>query len=55
MSEPTLVEAQREAALDALADMVRLVSAVGGYMTHEQLQTLWIAQAVLEEAGREWR
>lgn len=44
--------AQRDAAVEALAELVRYVRRVGGYMTHEDQALLWQAEAVIAEAGR---
>lgn len=44
--------AQRDAALEALRDLVAYVERVSGFMEHKDQETLWRARAVLVEAGR---
>lgn len=44
--------AQRDAALDALLELVRYVRRIGGFMQHEDQCKLRTAEAVLAENGR---
>lgn len=43
---------QRDAALDALSDVLRVVRSIGGFMPHLDQQRLRAAEALLVELGR---
>jgi hypothetical protein len=50
--ELSIAQARREAALDALASLVRYVRQVGGFMEHLDQLALRHAEALVVESGR---